>query len=67
MAEQEPDVVKYLKGEKCFGFITRDGCEKDVIVYFITINTESFRRLDEDQRVYYEVVEGNKGQPAQNI
>ncbi len=67
MAERELGVVKWFNGEKGYGFIARDNGEKDVFVHFSAINAEGFRTLRENQRVEFEVVEGEKGPQAQNV
>jgi CspA family cold shock protein len=67
MAERELGIVKWFNGEKGYGFIQRDNGEKDVFVHFSAINAEGFRTLRENQRVEFEVVEGDKGPQAQNV
>ena len=67
MAERELGIVKWFNGEKGYGFIQRDNGEKDVFVHFSAINAQGFRTLRENQRVEFEVVEGDKGPQAQNV
>jgi CspA family cold shock protein len=67
MAERELGIVKWFNGEKGYGFIQRDNGDKDVFVHFSAINAEGFRTLRENQRVEFEVVDGEKGPQAQNV
>jgi len=58
--------VKWFNGEKGFGFITReDG--PDVFVHFSAIAGEGYRNLDENQKVEFDVVAGQKGPQAANV
>jgi CspA family cold shock protein len=58
--------VKWFNGEKGFGFITReDG--PDVFVHFSAIAGEGYRNLDENQKVEFDVVPGQKGPQAANV
>ena len=58
--------VKWFNGSKGFGFITpEDG--RDVFVHFSAIQGDGFKSLDEGQQVEFEIVDGPKGQQAQNV
>ena len=59
--------VKWFNAEKGFGFITVDGGGADVFVHYSTIQTNGFRSLDENQRVEFDIVQGPKGQQAENV
>ncbi len=59
--------VKWFNSEKGYGFITVDGGGKDVFVHFSEIVADGFRSLDEDQRVEFDVVQGQKGPAAENV
>jgi len=67
MEERELGTVKWFNANKGFGFIERDGGEKDVFVHYSAINTTGFRTLDEGQRVSFVVVQGQKGPQAQDV
>ncbi len=58
--------VKWFNAQKGYGFIT-DADENDVFVHYSAINSEGFKKLDEGQKVTYEVVEGEKGPTATNV
>lgn len=58
--------VKWFNAEKGFGFIARtDG--PDVFVHYSAIDGNGFRSLDENQRVEFEVSQGDKGPQASNV
>lgn len=59
--------VKWFNNEKGFGFIAPDGGEQDVFAHFSAIESSGYRTLEENQRVEFEIVEGNRGAQAANI
>jgi cold shock protein len=59
--------VKWFNGEKGFGFIAQDGGGADVFVHYSAIAAEGYRSLDENQRVEFEVTQGQKGPQAENV
>ena len=59
--------VKWFNGEKGFGFITPDDGGKDLFVHFSEIRGDGSRKLDEGQRVQFEVGQGNKGPAATGV
>ena len=59
-------IVKWFNDAKGFGFITQEGGE-DVFVHFSAIQGEGYRNLDENQKVEYEVTQGQKGPQAANV
>ena len=59
--------VKWFNGEKGYGFITQDGGGPDVFVHFSSIAGEGYRNLVENQKVGFEVTQGQKGAQASNV
>lgn len=59
--------VKWFNGDKGFGFITPDDGTADVFVHFSAIAAEGYRSLEENQRVNYEVTQGQKGPQAAQV
>jgi CspA family cold shock protein len=59
--------VKWSNGEKGFGFITQDGGGADVFVHFSAIAGTGFRNLEENQKVEFEVTQGQKGLQASDV
>ena len=64
---QMQGIVKWFNEEKGFGFITPDGGGKDVFVHHTGIQMEGFRKLEEGQKVSYDIGEGKKGPCAVNV
>jgi CspA family cold shock protein len=58
--------VKWFNAEKGFGFISRDDGD-DVFVHHTAIVGEGYRRLEEGQRVSFDVTQGQKGPQASNV
>ena len=59
--------VKWFNGEKGFGFITPDEGNADVFVHFSAIQADGYRSLDENQRMEFDVTQGQKGPQAANV
>ena len=58
--------VKWFNAEKGYGFITPDG-GADVFAHYSAIAAQGFRSLNENQRVEFEVTQGQRGPQAANI
>lgn len=59
--------VKWFNADKGFGFISQDDGGADVFVHFSAINATGYRELQENQRVSYDVTQGQKGPQAENV
>jgi cold shock protein len=59
--------VKWFNDAKGFGFIEPEGGGGDVFAHFSAISMDGFRTLKQGSRVSYELVQGPKGDQAQNI
>jgi cold shock protein len=59
--------VKWFNESKGFGFIAPDGGGKDLFAHFKEIQGGGFKTLAENQRVEFEVTQGQKGPQASNI
>jgi CspA family cold shock protein len=59
--------VKWFNDAKGFGFIEPEGGGADVFAHFSAVQMDGFRTLKQGSRVSYEVVQGPKGNLAQNI
>lgn len=59
--------VKWFNDAKGFGFIEPEGGGDDVFAHFSAIQMDGFRTLKQGSKVSYDLVQGPKGQLAQNI
>jgi cold shock protein len=59
-------VVKWFSSEKGYGFISQDD-GPDVFVHYSAIQGAGYRNLEENQKVEFEVTEGQKGPQAANV
>ncbi|RKY27466.1 MAG: cold-shock protein [Planctomycetota bacterium] len=58
--------VKWFDSKKGFGFIQEDDGD-DIFVHYSNIAGDSFKTLNEGDRVTFEVEQGNKGPFAKNV
>jgi cold shock protein len=63
--ELEQGTVKWFNVEKGYGYIAVDGGQ-DVFVHFSNI-TDPSHRLEENQRVEFEIMQGMKGPQGENV
>ena len=59
--------VKWFDEKKGYGFITAPGQKKDLFVHFSSIVADGFKTLSENDKVEFEIGEGQKGPMAQNV
>ena len=59
-------VVKWFSSEKGYGFISQEG-GPDVFVHYTAIEGSGYRNLEENQKVEFEVTQGQKGPQAANV
>ena len=59
--------VKWFNDAKGFGFIEPEGGGADVFAHFSAIQMDGFRTLKQGGQVSYDLVQGPKGDLAQNI
>ncbi len=64
---RETGIVKWFNESKGFGFIAPDNGGKDLFAHFREIQGNGFRTLRENQRVEFDVSEGQKGPQATAI
>lgn len=66
MSERIEGTVNWFNAVKGFGFIGREDGD-DVFVHFTAINMDGYRKLEEGQRVEFNIEEGPKGPQAANV
>jgi CspA family cold shock protein len=64
---RETGIVKWFNGDKGYGFITPDTGGKDLFAHFKEIQGTGYKTLQENQKVEFDVTQGQKGPQASNI
>ncbi|MCW2606193.1 MAG: cspA2, partial [Frankiales bacterium] len=59
--------VKRFNAEKCYGFIAQDGAGADDYCHYSAIATHAYKSIDENQRVEFDITQGQKGTQAENV
>lgn len=59
--------VRWFDSGKGYGFITPDDGSADLFAHYSQITSSGFKTLDEDQKVQFEVTQGQKGPQASDI
>ena len=59
--------VKWFNADKGFGFITPDDGGADVNAHSSGCQSSGYSSLDDNQRVEFEITQGQKGLQAENI
>ena len=59
--------VKWFSDRKGFGFVAPDDGSADVFVHFSDVQGDGYKTLAENDKVTFEVQEGEKGPRAVNV
>lgn len=66
MSDTQVGTVKWFNAEKGYGFISRENGD-DVFVHFRSIVGDGYKSLEENERVEFVVVQGQKGPQADRV
>ncbi len=59
-------VVKWFDAAKGYGFIQREE-GKDIFVHYSAIQSDGYKSLNEGETVEFDIVQGARGEQAQNV
>ena len=63
----EKGKVKWFSNVKGYGFLQKEGEEKDIFIHYSSIQGEGYKTLKEDEEVTFDIVQGEKGPTAANV
>lgn len=63
----EQGKVKWFSNVKGYGFVEKNGGDKDIFVHYSAILSDGYKTLDQDEEVTFEIVEGDRGPQAVNL
>jgi CspA family cold shock protein len=63
----EKGKVKWFSNVKGYGFLIKEGGEKDIFVHYSSIQSEGYKKLLEGEEVTFDIVEGERGPQAANV
>lgn len=59
--------VRWFSNKKGYGFIVKDGDDKDIFAHYSSVQEEGFKSLKEDQKVLFTLVQTDRGLQASDI
>ncbi|OGW80270.1 MAG: cold-shock protein [Omnitrophica bacterium GWA2_52_8] len=59
--------VKWFSNVKGYGFLVKEGSDKDIFVHYSVIQGEGYKKLLEGEEVMFDVVDGERGPQATNV
>lgn len=63
----EKGTIRWFNNKKGYGFIQKDSDGKDIFVHYSAIEMEGYKTLKTNDKVSFEVVQGEKGAQAANV
>ncbi len=63
----EKGKVKWFSNMKGYGFIEKEGGDKDIFVHYSAIQGEGHKKLVQGEEVSFEVVAGERGPQASEV
>lgn len=59
--------IKFFSPQKGWGFVNKEGDDRDVFVHFSSIEMEGYKTLNEGDAVEFVIVESDRGPQAQHV
>ncbi|MCB9800122.1 MAG: cold shock domain-containing protein [Candidatus Omnitrophica bacterium] len=63
----EKGKVKWFSNVKGYGFLEKEGADKDIFIHYSKIMGEGYKTLKSGEEVEFDIEEGSKGPTAVNI
>ncbi len=63
----EKGKVKWFSNLKGFGFLNKEGDDKDIFVHYSFVQGEGYKKLKVGDEVAFDIEEGPKGPQARNV
>jgi len=63
----EKGLVRWFNNKKGYGFIQKESDGKDIFVHYSAITMEGYKTLKTNDKVTFDVVDGEKGPQAANV
>jgi cold shock protein len=63
----EKGTIRWFNNKKGYGFIQKDTDGKDIFVHYSAIVMEGYKTLKTNDKVSFEIVQGEKGPQAANV
>lgn len=60
-------IVKWFNSSKGYGFIAPDAGGSDVFVHYSGVQASGFKKLDEGQRVEFNIIQVERGYQAEGV
>ena len=63
----EKGLVRWFNNKKGYGFLQKESDGKDIFVHYSAITMEGYKTLNTNDKVTFDVVDGEKGPQAANV
>ena len=63
----ELGTVRWFNNKKGYGFVQKDADGKDIFVHYSAITMEGYKTLKTNDKVTFDVVQGEKGPQVANV
>lgn len=63
----EKGLVRWFNNKKGYGFLQKESDGKDIFVHYSAITMEGYKTLKTNDKVTFDVVQGEKGPQAANV